>query len=73
MSRKMTVADLIELLSALDQNMPVVVRGYEDGYHDVGGVTPIDVVRDVNTKGYFGPHDDGEGELHAYLWPGDER
>lgn len=59
----MTVAQLIESLSKIeDQDIRVMVRGYEGGYDDVMNInpTPIDIALDVNNEWYFGKHERAE-------------
>ena len=58
----MTVAELVEVLSGLDPNLPVVVSGYEDGYESltvdnvtVASIVPDAVIADI---GYLGDHAD---------------
>ena len=61
----MKVSELIEALSEVDPDLPVYVRGYEDGVDDVTAVQPVTVVRDVwPDTWYYGDHstDDRRGE-----------
>jgi len=62
----MTVKELIERLSKIeDQEVMVMVRGYEGGYNDIvigNGIdnnTPaiVNVALDVNTEWYYGKHE----------------
>lgn len=62
----MTVRELIESLSKIeDQEVKVMVRGYEGGYNDIvigndiEDNTPaiIDVALDVNDEWYYGRHE----------------
>ena len=62
----MTVAELIEKLSQIeDQNLRVMVKGYEGGYDDlvIGNGdqdnTPaiIKIALDVNNEWYYGRHE----------------
>lgn len=54
----MTVGNLIELLNAQDQNLPVMVRGYEAGVDDVTSIRRMKVVLNANTtEWYYGDHE----------------
>ncbi len=53
----MTVKELIEKLQNLDPEMSVFIDGYEGGCNDLSDVEEIEVVRDVNTKWYYGSHE----------------
>ena len=63
----MTVRELIESLSKVeDQDLRVMVRGYEGGVDDIvignsidNNITPaiIHVALDVNTEWYYGAHE----------------
>ena len=59
----MTVKQLIQILSTIeDQDVRVMVKGYEGGYNDVEGINidPIDIALDVNTEWYYGVHERAE-------------
>jgi hypothetical protein len=65
----MTVRELIESLSKIeDQDIRVMVKGYEGGYNDIvigNGIdnnTPatIDMALDVNEEWYYGTHERAE-------------
>jgi hypothetical protein len=65
----MTVRELIQSLSKIqDQDIRVMVRGYEGGYDDIvigNGIdnntivipAPIDVALEVNDEWYYGRHE----------------
>jgi hypothetical protein len=53
----MTVKELIEKLQSLDQELPVFIDGYEGGCNDLTDLENIEVVKDVNTKWYYGSHE----------------
>ena len=56
----MTVRELIEVLSKIEnQQVRVMVKGYEGGYDDVMNINPapIDIALDVNDKWYYGRHE----------------
>jgi hypothetical protein len=58
----MTVKQLIEILSQIeDQNLRVVLKGYERGYDDIefpdGTPLTIDVALNVNPQWYYGNHE----------------
>jgi len=68
----MTVEKLIAILSKMPKRRRVVVsNGYEDGYEDVIGCKPINLLRDANKKPYDGPHQkvdkDKAGEIHVLI------
>jgi hypothetical protein len=59
----MTVKQLIQILSTIeDQDVRVMVKGYEGGYNDVEGINidPIDIALDVNIEWYYGAHERAE-------------
>lgn len=56
----MTVKQLIQSLSKIqDQQVRVMVSGYEGGYDDVSNITPvpIEIALEVNTEWYYGRHE----------------
>lgn len=56
----MTVKQLIQKLSTIkDQDIKVMVKGYEGGYNDIDNIIPqpIDVALDVNDQWYYGRHE----------------
>lgn len=54
----MTVAEMIEALQQIEnKNTPVVISGYEGGFKDITDISPLDIVLNVNTAWYYGPHD----------------
>ena len=56
----MTVKELIEVLSKIeDQEVRVMVKGYEGGVDDIDNNTPgiIHIALDVNEKWYYGNHE----------------
>jgi hypothetical protein len=56
----MTIRELIRILSTIeDQEVRVMVRGYERGVKDIDNITPaiIHVALDVNTEWYYGKHE----------------
>ena len=72
----MTVKELIERLSKIeDQEVMVMVRGYEGGYNDIvigngiEDITPaiIHVALDVNTEWYYGKHERVDDIDRRYL------
>jgi len=55
----MTIKQLIEILSQFeDQELKVMVKGYEGGIDDIGNITPaiVDVALNVNNEWYYGSH-----------------
>lgn len=54
----MKIRELIQTLSQLDPELPVVVRGYEGGYNDVSEVNTIAIPLNINTRWYYGTHGD---------------
>ena len=56
----MTVKELIEVLNKIeDQEVRVMVKGYERGVNDIDNNTPgiIHIALDVNEKWYYGRHE----------------
>ena len=54
----MKVKDMIAQLQALDPEMPVLAPGYEGGLKEVNHVRVTEVALNVNTKWYYGPHEE---------------
>jgi hypothetical protein len=70
----MTVAELIDSLGCYPADMIVVIDGYESGVEDIttSKIRDIAIIRDVNTEGYYGPHeeaDDYQRERHPDAGP----
>lgn len=59
----MKVKDLIEELSQYSPDMEVVTSGYEGGYAEVSSISPVEVLLNVNSEWYYGPHEEAEGFL----------
>ena len=56
----MTIKELIEVLNKIeDQEVRVMVKGYEGGVNDIGNNTPgiIHIALDVNEEWYMGRHE----------------
>ena len=55
----MTVKQLIEMLNKIeDQEVRVMVRGYEGGYNDAQyNLTIVDMALNVNSEWYYGAHE----------------
>ena len=56
----MTVKELIESLSKIeDQNVRVMVKGYEEGVEDIENIIPeiVNVALNVNTEWWNGSHE----------------
>jgi len=53
----MKVKELIEVLSQLDPELMVVVRGYEGGVNEVDQCDVYDIELNVNTAWYYGKHE----------------
>jgi hypothetical protein len=67
----MTVKELIKILSQIeDQDLRVVIKGYERGYDDIKFPenTPlvIDLALNVNPQWYYGNHERVSPENHQY-------
>lgn len=56
-----TVSELIEKLKTFSPDTLVLVDGYEDGYADIGAITPSKVTLNVHKEEYYGPHDEIDG------------
>ena len=46
----MTVAEVVQKLSKMDQSLPVVVFGYEDGFDDVSELTVVKLEENLIVK-----------------------
>ena len=57
MKNAFTVADLIQKLQALPQNLPVVLEGYEGGYNHELRFEAIEIALYVHTEDYLGNHE----------------
>lgn len=67
----MKVGELITQLQALDPNLRVMVRGYEDGVNDVFDVRSVCIRKNQNTHWYDGLYAitlDGSGEPVIEIW-----
>ena len=53
----MTVKELIEKLKEFDENMRVVVAGYEGGVNDVEGANAVKIKLNQNTAWFYGKHE----------------
>lgn len=67
----MTVKELIKILSQIeDQDLRVVIKGYERGYDDIKFPenTPlvIDLALNVNPEWWYGNHERVSPEHHQY-------
>lgn len=74
----MTVGELINKLQKYPTDMIVVSDGYEGGCDDLGTCRQALVVLNVwEQPGYFGPHEEVDGESHrdwlARRYPSHER
>lgn len=63
----MTVSDLISALSNFPPDLPLVTNGPEGGYKNIHRLARIQVLMNVNSEWYYGPHD----ELDAVSNPSD--
>lgn len=62
----MTVKELQEELSKYPDDMEIVIDGYEGGVDDMGCIKEIEIVRDVCSSDYFGPHEIVMGSFDDY-------
>ena len=56
----MTIKELIEVLSTIeDQEVKVMVKGYEEGVEDIENIIPeiVNVALNVNTEWWNGSHE----------------
>lgn len=53
----MTVKELIEKLKEFDENMRVVVAGYEGGVDDANSAIAVKIKLNQNTAWYYGKHE----------------
>jgi len=60
----MKVKELIAKLQEADENLDVVMSGYEGGKEDVEEIEVIKIKKDVNTEWWYGKHEEvtGKGE-----------
>lgn len=59
----MTVKELIEKLKEFDENMRVVVAGYEDGVDDAENVRAVKINLNQNTDWFYGKHEVSSDEV----------
>jgi len=52
-----TVKELIEKLKEFDQNMRVVVAGYEGGVDDINRAFTVKIKLNQNTAWFYGKHE----------------
>ena len=66
--KKMTVSEMISILSKYPSDMKLVVDSQDQGCHDLGGVKEITVAFNVRSdSGFEGPHQDfREDDLEFY-------
>jgi hypothetical protein len=67
----MTVKELISILSQIeDQDLRVVIKGYEGGYEDIEFPDNIpltlDIALNVNPQWYYGNHERVSPQHHQY-------
>ena len=60
----MKVGEFKVALSVLDDNLMLVVRGYEGGYTEVESIMPIHLTLNQNEEWCYGEHEEG-GEVVA--------
>lgn len=53
----MTIKELIAGLGCFDENTPVVLPGYEEGFNDVGEITLTRLVDHPRPRWYVGVYD----------------
>lgn len=53
----MNVRELRDALAELPDDLRVVVRGYEGGVNDAGGLRQYEVALNVNDAWYYGAHE----------------
>lgn len=58
----LTVSGLIQLLSSLDPDLPVVGHGYEGGYFNLSKTRDIELVENYydSDEWWYGPHEHSE-------------
>lgn len=59
---KMTVKELIEKLKEFDENMRVVVAGYEGGVDDAELAKAVKIKLNQNTAWFYGKHEVSDDE-----------
>jgi hypothetical protein len=68
----LTVAELIQKLQALSQDLPVVLEGYEGGYNHELRFEQIEIALYVHAEDYLGNHEQPDfliGEKLAKEYP----
>lgn len=58
----MTVKELVEKLKEFDENMRVVVAGYEGGVNDAELANAVKIKLNQNTEWYYGKHEISDDE-----------
>lgn len=53
----MKVKELLEILLTVDQNLDIVIQGYEGGVTENISIELAQVVCNVNSKWYYGEHE----------------
>lgn len=53
----MTIKELIQHLQRFDENLPVMLSGYEGGVYEANRIRPVVFAINVNTDWYNGPHE----------------
>jgi hypothetical protein len=61
----MTIKELILSLENLDQDLQVVITGYEGGYNDVEEIRSISIANNVHSDWWYGRHEDASN-VHMY-------
>lgn len=77
--KRTTAAELIAALQKLPPDIPIMVYGYEGGYHDCGFPVADKVKLNVNSEWYYGPHenadfrDDENNIVDVYILKGEKQ
>lgn len=68
--KRVTVGELVEILSKLDQTKRIVTPGYEGGYQDLKeDIHLVPLLLNYNSSSYLGPHEfyaDADEDLTKY-------
>lgn len=64
----MKIKDLIKKLREFDQELPVVISGYEGGVNDVSIIKETKIDLNVNSQWYYGDHEqNSDGKVKAVI------
>lgn len=65
----MKIKELIEKLKEFDQELMVVISGYEGGVNEVDSTEEIDIVLNVHDVSYYGNHQEVDSDYRKAQYP----